>query len=362
MEKPTRTIAVTGMNAHDNPGPGVAVARALREAPDVDYRIVGLAYDALEPGNFADDIVDAVYMIPYPSQGRDALLERLRYIHAQTPLDAILPTLDAELPLFIDLEEPLESLNIGILLPSREQFDLRSKAKLSELRKSHEINVIRSKTITTLEQLYNVHQEISFPFYVKGVFYGAHLCHNIDEATQAFHHVTAKWGFPVIVQESVVGEEVNVAVVGDGEGGTLGAIPMKKTYRTEKGKGWAGIVIQNPDLMAMAERFIAAVKWRGPCELEVIVDRDDQLHLLEVNPRFPAWIYLSAGAGINLPHRVAQLAAGAEPDTSPEYEVGTMFVRISLDRVVRMTDYQALTTMGELIHETAPNPKKEALT
>ena len=35
---------------------------------------MGLAYDALDPGVYASDVVDEVFLIPYPSQGRDALL------------------------------------------------------------------------------------------------------------------------------------------------------------------------------------------------------------------------------------------------------------------------------------------------
>src|SRR5512133_2545470 len=89
------TVAVTGLNATDNPGPGVGVLRSLRAADGSPYRLVGLAYDALDPGVYAKDLADSVFMIPYPSQGIDAFLARIEYIHAQTPIDVIIPTLDA---------------------------------------------------------------------------------------------------------------------------------------------------------------------------------------------------------------------------------------------------------------------------
>jgi len=111
------TVAVTGLNATDNPGPGVGVLRSLR-ATDVDYRLLGLTYDALDPGVYAKNLTDAVLMIPYPSQGVDAFLARLEYIHARSPIDVVIPTLDAELPSFIaqrhgprqdPLERPLQT-------------------------------------------------------------------------------------------------------------------------------------------------------------------------------------------------------------------------------------------------------------
>ena len=45
-------IAVTALNAVDSPGPGVAVIRAIRECKEFEVRIIGLAYESLEPGRF----------------------------------------------------------------------------------------------------------------------------------------------------------------------------------------------------------------------------------------------------------------------------------------------------------------------
>src|SRR5262245_2164914 len=99
MSRRPLTIAVTGLNATDNPAPGVGVMRALR-ADSSEDRLVGLAYDALDPGVYAETLVREVFMIPYPSQGKGAFLSRLAYVHEKVGLDVIIPTLDAELPSF----------------------------------------------------------------------------------------------------------------------------------------------------------------------------------------------------------------------------------------------------------------------
>ena len=75
------TIGVTGLNAIDSPGPGIAVIRGLREATSLDVRIIGLAYESLEPGIYMHDHIDKTYQIPYPSAGTGSLLTRLQYIH-----------------------------------------------------------------------------------------------------------------------------------------------------------------------------------------------------------------------------------------------------------------------------------------
>jgi carbamoyl-phosphate synthase large subunit len=342
------TIAVTGLNATDNPAPGVGVLRALREGGPGD-RLVGLAYDALDPGVYAAEIAREVFMIPYPSQGLAAFLSRIRYVHERVGLDVIVPTLDAELPSFIELEPELRAMGIGMLLPTRAQLDLRSKVNLAALGKRAGIRVPTTMVVTDADELFHAHETVPYPFFVKGVFYGATLVHGIEEALSAFHKVVAQWGVPVILQAQVAGEELDVVGVGDGEGGLVGAVPMKKMLLTDKGKGWAGITVRDPELHAVTEAFARATRWRGPFEVEAMRDRDGRYHLIEVNPRFPAWCYLSAAAGINLPRMAALLAAGERVERATRYDVGTMFVRISLDQVAKLGDFQRMVTLGEVL-------------
>ena len=350
MKKTQLTVAVTGLNATDNPGPGVAVCRALRDDPEFEGRIVGLAYDTLDPGIYARDFIDDVFLIPYPSQGLQALETRLRYIHERVGgLDVVIPTLDAELPSFIALESTLEELGIGSFLPSREQYDLRSKVHLSKLGEEADIQVPRAKVISDIGALYTMHQTIPYPMVIKGLYYGAKIARSIDEGVAAFHRIAAEWGLPVIVQEFVQGEELNVVAVGDGKGGLVGAVPMRKTTLTDKGKGWSGITIRDQNLLDMTERFMSATQWRGPCEVEVLKDKKGGYHLIEINPRLPAWCYLSAGAGMNLPLAVARLAAGHDVEPMRDFRVGTMFVRISIDQIAQLSDFEKIATHGEIV-------------
>lgn len=349
-------VAVTGLNATDNPGPGVSVIRALREAKidgePVYKRIVGLTYDTLDPGIYSDDIVDDVFLLPYPSQGVDALRNRLAYIRTRVPIDVIIPTLDSEMDAFVTLADELKKAGVSTFMPSHEQLDLRSKVELANLGEKAEISVPKTRVISDIKSLYTIHEEVPYPFFVKGPFYGATMARSLDEAIAAFHKVAAKWGVPIIVQQSVTGEEFNVVAVGDGDGGLVGAVSMRKTFLTDKGKGWAGIVIDDPALKGAAERFMKASSWRGPCELEFIRTLQGELHMLEINPRFPAWTYLSAAAGTNLPAAVVDLAVGNPVRLEPPRS-GTMFVRIAIDQVANLADFEKMSTAGEIIRPPA---------
>ncbi len=349
MDITRMTVGVTALNATDNPAPGVGVIRSLRAEPSFRGRVVGLTYDSLDPGIYARDLVDDVFLVPYPSQGVEALLQRLAYIRARVGLDVVVPTVDSELDAYIAIQDDLAALGIGVLLPSREQLALRAKSNLARLGADSAIPVPDTRVVSDVSELYRIHESIPYPFYVKGVYYGARQARSIDEAVAAFHATVAQWGLPVIVQRGVSGVEYDVVAVGDGRGNTVGSVPMKKTFLTDKGKGWAGVAVKDPGLLEMTDRFMAATHWRGPCEVEVCRDDDGRYHLLEVNPRFPAWVYLSAGAGMNLPWAAVRMAAGERVEPMTTFKVGTMFVRISLDQIADIADLQKIAATGEIL-------------
>jgi len=175
----------------------------------------------------------------------------------------------------------------------------------------------RDKVLYTLKQLQDAEKGLEYPTVVKGVFYDAVICYTFEEVTAAFNKLSLKWGFPIILQDYLKGSEYNIAALGDGTGETLGAVISKKIYITEKGKGWSGVAIRNNELLELTRHIIRNLRWRGGLELEMMrTETNGQYFLLEINPRFPAWIYFSAGVGINLPEMLVSLALGRRPDQS----------------------------------------------
>ncbi len=341
-------IAVTALNAIDSPGPGVAVIRALKESTFFEVRIIGLAYETMEPGIYMHDLVDRSYQVPLPSAGTESLLKRLTYIHQKEELHVIIPNFDSELYNFIRISEVLKTkMNILMLLPTLEQFDERSKPNLEAFGKKHGIRVPKSKTINHPREL-SFDKDLVYPLVIKGKFYEAQIVYSFDQAVAAFNRISSKWGLPVIVQEFVQGQEVNVTVLGDGKGNTIGAVPMRKQYITDKGKAWSGITIDDGNLLKLTQDLIRSTSWKGPMELEIIKTEADEYYLLEINPRFPAWVYLAVGSGQNHPEALVKMALGESVAPFAGYEVGKLFIRYSYDMIVDLALFEKISTLGEL--------------
>lgn len=345
------TVAVTGLNSGENPQPGPGVIRSLRRRFR-DLRIVGLAYGALESGIYVENNADVVYQIPYPSAGIDALMERLDYILEREGLDLLIPTLDAEILPFINAKAKLEERGIKVVLPELDSFQARSKEHLPQLVEDTGTAVPNSVPVFSADALTKAATGMRYPVMVKGPYYDAIKAYSYSELLSAFHKIMGEWGGPVIVQEFVAGEEFNIVAIGDGEGSMLASCTIRKSVRSEKGKGYGGIVVDDPELTEMGRRLVQKLKWNGPCELEFIQDaKSGGYYLLEINPRFPAWVDFPSTFGYNLPKMLIDRMTGAEAPTLPsQCPTGHFFLRHATDVPGRIEDLGHLTTFGELFH------------
>lgn len=348
MSKTKLTIALSGLNNIDSPGPGIPVIRGLREAESLEPRIIGLAYENLEPGAYMHELVDKTYKVPYPSDGVEALLDRIRYIHEREQIDVLIPNFDSELFAFMKSEPVLKGMGIRTFLPTLRQFEERHKTNLPEYGRKYGVKVPFSQPVAGYSDIDNLHGKIDFPYMVKGKFYDAYIAHDRDQAKMYFSKISAKWGLPVVIQEFVKGVEVNVIALGDGKGNTIGAVPMRKQYITDKGKAWGGITLDDTAMLELTHRIMSATQWRGGMELELIRTANNDLYLIEINPRLPAWAYLAVAAGQNLPEALVRLAIGQEVAPFSRYDVGKMFIRYSYDMICSLDEFEQLSIKGEL--------------
>ena len=339
-------VGVSGISAMDNPGPGVGVARSLKADKELAVKIVGMAYDVMEPGNYLDWLIDKVFIMPYPSTGPDAYFDRLKYIKQSFGLDFIIPNLDAELPLYTNYAPEIEEMGIKTFVPSKEQYRLRSKDRLLEVAKKINLAIPQTIVVNSREALSRAIEEIGLPIMVKGAFYQAYLANSAHEAEDHFQKLLDQWGYPIILQQVVSGDEMNVVGVGDGAGGNVGQVAIKKTSVTLLGKIWTGITVKNELMLRAAETFVREYRWPGPFELECIVD-GDTVYLIEINPRFPAWSYFATGVGINLPANLVRLAFDLPLTAIRSYEAGELFIRYTYEIVTSITKLQDLITKGE---------------
>ena len=343
----TITVGISGINAIDNPGPGTGIAQSLKES-DLDVKTVGFAYDSMEPGIFMD-VIDKSYILPWPSCTPEDYLNRLAYINAKENLDVIIPALDAELPLFIKLKSQIEEMGIKLLIPNYKTFLERDKTKLDILAPILGLNIPKTLAITSVADIYKSEIAFGYPMMVKGPFYEAFKARTRAEAQKYFYELSAKWGFPIITQQFISGDEYNLVGLGDGLGNDLGKLAIKKMLITKLGKIWTNVSIKNEKISDAAEKFVTKLKWSGGYELELLQKYGtEDLYLIEINPRFPAWLYMASGCGINLPERLVKFLLNLEYKTDSDYEAGKVLIRYTGELIRNISDFEKLSINAEL--------------
>ncbi|HEY5374814.1 MAG TPA: ATP-grasp domain-containing protein [Polyangiaceae bacterium] len=357
MIRPLR-VAVSGIHVGENPQPGAGVIRSLREAFD-DVFVVGLAYDAFDSGLYAVGLVDEAFLVPYPSAGPAAYLERLLDIHESCPFDVLIPCLDVELPILVRISPSLAELGIRVVLPSSSALAQRSKEQLPELAERFGVKTPETISIGGTAALASAGLKLGYPMVVKGPFYEAEVVNGPQEAAGAFDKLAARWGLPLLAQRFVVGDEYDVIALGDGTGGVHGAVAMRKTIVSRLGKAWGAMTVSDPAVLETARRVVSGLEWRGGCEVELLKTRDDEIYLIEVNPRLPAWVYLATAAGVNLPAGLVRMALSQPIPAYSQYRAGVFHVRHATEVIGNISDIEALTALGHR-HSVLPRPEAPA--
>ena len=345
MNKKQIKIAISGLNNTDNPAPGIGVAKSLKELGK-NYELIGLSYDINEPGIY-QKLFSKIYMMPYPSLGKIELIERLKYIVKENNgIDILIPNLDAELPLYIKYKNEIEKLGIKLLLPNLESFELRDKTKLDSLSKELGIKSPETYIIKSLSDLKSIAYGIGFPFVIKGKYYKAYKVNNLEEAIKYYYDISNEWGFPLLIQKIVSGTEINFVGIGNGEK-LMGGVGAKKLTSTKLGKFWTGISINNKQLNEIAEKFVKLSKWSGPFEIEAIMS-DKEIYLIEINPRFPAWLYFSTQLGINLPKMLVNILNKKNIYRKSKYKSNKLYIRYVEETLADFEEYSTLLNEKEL--------------
>jgi len=332
-------IAISGLNNTDNPAPGIGVAKSLK---DNKYKLIGLSYDPNEPGIY-ENLFEKVYLMPYPTLGYDEFEKRIKYIKENSDIEIIIPNLDAELPLYIKYQEKIEKLGLKTFLPTLEQFEMRDKSKLAEFCEKLGVKHPKTIKIISLDDLVTAAKKLGFPIMIKGNYYKAYKAYNLDEAIEYFYKISNEWGFPLLAQEVINGIEINYVGISDYE--LKGGVAIKKLTTTDLGKVWSAVSIKNEKLLDLAVEF--SKNWRGAFELEAIV-YNNEIYLIEINPRFPAWVYFATDLGINLPHILIDLLNGRKVKQNLNYPVEKMYVRYVEEVSVDFDKFLTLMNKKEL--------------
>ena len=300
-----KTIYISGWHSDSNPSPGLGVARSIHDVW-TDIEIVAVDYSSRSTGLY-DSVVSRRMILPKWDMVDPSMLMR-----------ELIDKVIADDALFIsglDLETHQLSglVEVGaegkILVPNRKALSLASKPA------KHAAELLGLKIPRTVCNCSSLEARrfalrYGWPVQVKGPRYESVTVRNESELARASSYIEKTWDEKPIYQENIEGTEHSIAFAAF-DGNLLGACKMVKTMRTSLGKAWCGCVSTlDARQVAALSHFLSIAGWTGGGEIEMIRDADGCDYVIDVNPRFPAWIYGASVNGINLPAALFAHVAG----------------------------------------------------
>ncbi len=341
-------VAVTGLNSSQTPSPGIGVIHSLKADSREQISVIALAYDMFSDGIHSLSLADWIVELPFPQHQPEQFLKKISAFAAKVRIDCLIPTIDSEVGPISRMAEDLAKLGIRLLLPKEEALKAVSKERLAGWKSPKTFSLPPSAVIHSRSDLFHHAYNLGFPLMLKGPLGDAHPANSPLEAGVHFDALAKAWGTPIILQRTIHGEEYGVACLADPQHRAIGIVAMKKIIQDDGGTTWAGVTVQEPDLTQIARRLLQKLRWVGPLEMEFIREAvSGRYYLIEINNRFPAWIYLATRAGQNLPLACLKLALGEKHRPFPGYRSGILFVRVADDQVTDLDSLTHLMMRGE---------------
>jgi diaminopimelate decarboxylase len=321
-------IYVSGLYAGGNPQPGVGIVRSLRQGYP-QATLVGVEYSTRVAGIHYEEIDTLSLQRPWGELDLDSYADEVREV------------LDAG-GLWISGSD-LEAMWLGSVFPDGHPNLLAPP--LSAMRRivkpaveaAAGLPVKIPAFLSTEHSDWDLHgfcREHNWRVWLKGPYYDASRTPTWDTFTAVRAALSKVWSTQKLyLQTHVSGYEESVMLCAY-QGELLGAVSMRKRDVTAEGKTWAGDVSEVPSsFLEPLRHMVRATNWTGGGELEMVRDAAGQLWLIEMNPRFPAWVHGATIAGSNLPALLVQAAGGVKAQSAPARS--SEFTRVVLEVPVR---------------------------
>jgi diaminopimelate decarboxylase len=324
-------IYVSGLYSGGNPQPGVGIIRSLRQGfPNAT--LVGVEYTNRVSGIHWSDIDDLWIQRPWDELNLEAYAEKVKQALDDGGLWISGSDLEA-----MWLASVFPDGHPNLLAPPMAGLKRIAKPAVE----AHKGLPVKIPTYTTTDipdwELHAFCRAHNWRVWLKGPYYDAARTPSWDAFEAARNALTKVWSTDTLfLQAHVSGYEESVMLAAY-QGELLGCVSMRKRDITAEGKTWAGDIFPvDPDFEKPLRRIVKELNWTGGGELEMVRDAAGQRWLLEMNPRFPAWVHGATIGGFNLPALLVQGATGVEAAPAPREALE--FTRVVLEVPVR-ADY-----------------------
>jgi carbamoyl-phosphate synthase large subunit len=279
---------------------GPATVGIIKSLKSINFtgKIIACDIDPLSAGSLMSD---KNYVVPRTSD-EDNFWKSIVDIISNESINLIIPSGHGS-DFFAKRKYELEKMNVFLYMSDLEiiqlcenKYDFHNYILNSTI--SHYLPKLYHKgTIATLLELYKLDKsQFEFPIFVKPIFGGGSrgilACMNFDELCK----VDKDNEF--LFFEYLPGQEYSVDVMITMKNDII-CISPRKRLQTKAGISTKGQIVIEPKINQLIEKMCEILRLKGPVCIQLKRDNDDNIKIVEVNPRFGGGTYFTTLAGCN---------------------------------------------------------------
>ena len=329
IAEPQRRVLISGVHSDPDPSPGVGIARSLRGVlPKAE--LVAVDYSIGSSG------------LNHPVFDNFLIQPRWSEVDSQTYSDQIISILSSESTCWIsglDVEIAWLATHVGhhprLLIPDDTAYQSVRKPNMPGAASTLSMKV--PDHIPASADDVDIHafgRQAGWRLWVKGRYHEAYRATGFRETLTRIAQLQAHWAIDdLFIQRHVSGEERAITFAAY-DGQLLGAVAIEKRLITVQGKTWAASVSDLTGAqLERVKRLTSDLCWTGGGEIEYVRDTAGTDWILDLNPRFPAYIYGATICGYNLPALLVGAAFDLGLSIAPK--AGNQFIRVVHEVPVR---------------------------
>ena len=291
--------------------------RALREL-QLDGKIYGADASDKSP---AFHITEKSFLVP-PISSAD-YIPSLLTICSEEQIKIVVPLIDTELQVLAENRQRFEDIGTYVIISNTDVIRI-------SMHKTETYQFFKRNDIDTPELLSSKDRgkiNYNFPLVVKPNDGSASkMVFKVDDAEQLKFFT----GYVpnAIVQEFITGEEYTLDVFVDMSGKVRCVVPRLR-IEVRAGEVSKGMIVKHDRIIGIGKRVGECLPGaRGCITLQCIENRQREIKMVEINPRFGGGTPLSIEAGADMPKWVLQMVMGQElGDVEHSYRDGLMMLR-----------------------------------
>ncbi|MGL4994028.1 MAG: ATP-grasp domain-containing protein [Bacteroidales bacterium] len=245
-------------------------------------------------------------------------------------IELLIPLNDLEIDLLADSVDRFNAIGVKLLLPSKRVVEI-CMDKMEMSRVLSELGFQTPTTFCNLEDATNaiLDGSLSFPIYLKARW-GAgsqfvERIESIEELNLAYPLMRmqierslfsnlSRSQDPIIIQQAIDGVEYGVDVISNLYGEYQTCV-IKKKLAMRSGETDKATIESHAKLEALSSKIASTIYGAVIIDCDII-EKDDKLYIIDINPRFGGGYPFSHAAGVNLPKALVNWMNG-----NSEYEI-----------------------------------------